>query len=38
MSLRDCFLMDTKLYLIKPYASFGKLKLIWNLKKKTFGN
>ncbi|CAF1093516.1 unnamed protein product [Adineta steineri] len=23
MSLRDCFLIDTKLHLIKPYASFG---------------
>ena len=23
MSLRDCLLIDTKLYLIKPYASYG---------------
>ncbi|CAF1100309.1 unnamed protein product [Adineta ricciae] len=23
MSLRDCFLIDTKLHLVKPYASFG---------------
>ena len=23
MTLRDCFLIDTKLYLIKPYASMG---------------
>lgn len=24
MSIQDCFLIDTKLHLIKPYASFGK--------------
>ncbi|CAF5109779.1 unnamed protein product [Rotaria magnacalcarata] len=24
MSLKDCFLIDTKLNLVKPYASFGK--------------
>ncbi|UJR09156.1 hypothetical protein I4U23_013404 [Adineta vaga] len=23
MSIRDCFLLDTKLHLVKPYASFG---------------
>lgn len=24
MPLRDCFLLDTKLYLVKPYATFGR--------------
>ena len=27
MSLRDCFLMNTKLHLIKPHAAFGREKI-----------
>jgi len=30
MSLKDCFLIDTKLYLIKPYASFGSCSDLLN--------
>jgi hypothetical protein len=32
MSLKDCFLIDTKLYLIKPYAVFGKMIISYYLK------
>jgi len=36
MSLKDCFLIDTKLYLIKPYASFGKIEISFKNSNNSF--